>query len=232
MRNLERRETVSSIVRRFRGQPWSTRLYLGLRRVVLPLDAVERHVPRSGVILDAGCGYGLLSILMATRSAERDVIGVDLDAHRISVARAASRGISRVRFEVGDLAESEVPGVTAIVLIDALQYFDAAMQRDILIRMRRMLNSDGVLVCRTPVRESGPRFWWSWLHERVTVGLSFTATRDRSVHVLTLSQFISQMQSAGFEIERIERPRKWLPYTDRLIVARKAVIPRSAAPNL
>ena len=213
---------VKSVLRRFRRHPWRTRIYVALRRVVLPLDAVEAHVPASGRVLDACCGHGLLTILMAMRSKNRDVVGIDLDRERIAAARMAGDGIPRLTFEVGDLFSYEATNLDAVTIIDALHYFDPPTQRELLRRFRGMLVTNGTFICRTPVRETGPRFWWSWLHERVTVGLAITATRDRSVHVLPLDEFLGHVRGAGFTIERVERTRWWLPYTDRLIVSRAA----------
>lgn len=214
------RLSVGSVIRRYRGQRWTTRAYLQLRRVVVPLDVIERQVPESGRILDACCGHGALTMLLALRGERREVLGIDIDRARIAIARSAAEGLPRVRFEVEDLLNLEETNLQAIVLVDALHYFDRRAQLTVLRKLRGMLAPNGLLLCRDAVREAGPRFWWNWAHERVMVGLAFTATRDRSSHFLSLAEFTAQMHSAGFRVESVERTRPWLPYTDRLFIAR------------
>lgn len=187
---------------------------------MLSFDAIERHVPESGRIVDLCCGYGALSMLIALRNPDREVLGVDIDPGRVATASSVAAGIPNLRFAVGDLLSFDAPRADAILLIDSLHYFGPAAQLGILRSLRRALTDDGVLICREAVREFHPRFWWNWLHERVMTGLSFTQTRDRSLHFRTLDQMRDQLAAAGFVVERVERNRPLLPYADRLFVAR------------
>jgi ubiquinone/menaquinone biosynthesis C-methylase UbiE len=52
---------------------------------------VAREVPAGGRVLDAGCGRGQLSALLAGRHG-LDVTGVDVDPEEIAIARGGSRG--------------------------------------------------------------------------------------------------------------------------------------------
>jgi SAM-dependent methyltransferase len=211
---------VSAVVRRYRGQPWLTRAYLVLRRIVLPVDEIERHVPPAGRVLDACCGYGLVALVIAMRGPDRQVVGVDLDADRIRVAREAAAGIANVAFEAADLRDVGARAADVIVLLDSLHYFSPGAQRQVLRDCRSALGDGGLLICRDALRERGPRYWWNWLHERVMVGFSITETRDRSLHFVTRNEMIEQLNGAGFCMQSEHRTRPWLPYSDRLFVAR------------
>jgi len=211
---------LSSVIRRFRKEPWATRLYLALRRVVLPFDDIERHVPTTGDIIDACCGHGAFTLLLAMRSPDRRVTGVDIDATRVAAARRVAAGIPNVEFEIGDLLHLDARGATAVVIIDALHYFEPSEQARILRRVANTLGSGGMLVCRTAMRESGPRFWWNALHERVMVGFGLTATPKRGLHFVSRDAFTAMLTTSGLEVSYQERTRPLLPYTDRLFVAR------------
>ena len=60
------------------------------RALSAPLRAVEELIPRSGTVLDFGCGHGLFSFILAATSPDRHVVGVDIDAAKIQSARAAA----------------------------------------------------------------------------------------------------------------------------------------------
>lgn len=212
--------SVSGALNLYRDQPLRRRAYLQVRRLLLPLPAIEHHLPRAGAILDAACGYGLLANYVALAGPERTVHGVDVAPERIAVATMASRGLPNARFRVGDLRTLDVHGMDAVLLIDALHYFPETEQCAILARCRRALVDGGLLVCRDAVAERSPRFWWNWLHESIMAGAAFTASPDRSLHFLPLERLRAHTEAAGFAVERVVPPRRHLPYTDTLLVAR------------
>lgn len=65
-------------------------------------ESVARHAAPGMRILDAGCGEGVLSFMMAARGAQ--VVGMDISTPNISAAkaRAARDGIANISFVVGD----------------------------------------------------------------------------------------------------------------------------------
>lgn len=82
-----------------------TRLHVRLRWATCPFDAIEALVPRSGRILDMGCGHGLLSIHLALSSEDRTIVGVDIDDGKLGAARSAAHAAGlaeRVRSEQVD----------------------------------------------------------------------------------------------------------------------------------
>jgi SAM-dependent methyltransferase len=220
--------TTAGVARLYRGQPARLRLYIAARRALLPIAALEARLPKSGRILDAGCGYGLLTNYVAMRSPERSVLGIDLAPDRIDVARTAASGLNNVRFEVMDLLELEAESMDAVLLVDTLHYFPRAEQAAILQACRRALVPGGLLVCRNAVREWGPRFWWNWMHETFMVRTGLTRTHSKRLHFLTLADVSDVIRGAGFDLSSVEQSSEWLPYTDRVFVAR-ATVARTAS---
>jgi ubiquinone/menaquinone biosynthesis C-methylase UbiE len=82
------------------------------------VEGVEPHR-----ILDVGTGTGVAALALAEWFAEAEVVGVDLSAEMIGVARAKG---GRVRFEVGDA--SRLPFAAGsfdlVVLMNAVPFFD------------------------------------------------------------------------------------------------------------
>jgi 2-polyprenyl-3-methyl-5-hydroxy-6-metoxy-1,4-benzoquinol methylase len=71
------------------------------------LTEVGQYLPRSGRVLDIGCGFGLFSLYYSMLNPELKIVGIDKNASRIEQARraAARLGIDSVRYEVGDVTE-------------------------------------------------------------------------------------------------------------------------------
>src|SRR5437899_8841816 len=78
---------LRTLLRSYPALTWRDRLHMIVRWRVCPLPAIAALVPPQGVIVDLGCGHGLFAQLLARDSVAREVIGVDLDAHKIALAQ-------------------------------------------------------------------------------------------------------------------------------------------------
>lgn len=119
----------------------------GALQGVPELDAILR---RPGArILDVGCGLGWSSIALATAYPDAEVIGLDIDAPSIELARAnaAERGVDtdRLSFRTADggtLAGD--PGFDAAFAFECVH--DMPRPVDVLAAARAALRPEGVLV--------------------------------------------------------------------------------------
>jgi len=104
----------------------SARLHTAIRWWTAPFEALETEVPRSGKILEVGCGHGMLATFLALSSVDRTVVGVDIDAQKIELAQESVRhlrqGEATVSFEhrpSGEILTID-GGWDAIVFADVL----------------------------------------------------------------------------------------------------------------
>jgi SAM-dependent methyltransferase len=124
-------------------------------------ETLHQHLPKSGVVLDAGCGYGLTSVWLACLYPRLNFIAFDPHPHRLKVARYVLDGRASV-FESHcedwsshrkhHRGESEVH---AAMCIDVLHHLHEPTS--FLRSLAETMVSDGVLLLRTTVREGGER---------------------------------------------------------------------------
>jgi SAM-dependent methyltransferase len=104
---------------------------------------------RGRVVLDAACGEGYGSMLLAG-SASR-VIGIDVGAEAVAHARARYRApnlsFARASVTAVPLADGAVDAIVSFETIEHL-----AAQREMLAEFRRVLARDGILVVSSPNR--------------------------------------------------------------------------------
>jgi ubiquinone/menaquinone biosynthesis C-methylase UbiE len=106
---------------------------------------------RSGMsLLDCGCGPGAITIGLAEFVAPGQVVGVDIAANQIDLARedALTRGISNIRFEVGNIYELHFPdhSFDAAFAHTVLQHLSDPVK--VLKEIYRVLKPDGVVGLR------------------------------------------------------------------------------------
>lgn len=105
---------------------------------------LEKMIPKTGKILDLGCGYGIFANYLALCSAKRKIIGVDTDLGKI---KFADRGIPNVSFSIGDATEMKFKNLDCIILHDVLHHLESFKQQKKLIKdCRDMLSKKGILL--------------------------------------------------------------------------------------
>jgi SAM-dependent methyltransferase len=111
-----------------------------------------RRIANGRRVLDAACGEGYGSALLADVAAE--VIGVDIDAKSIAHARERYGAHANVRFELGDATRLDFPPgrFDLVVCFEALEHVQD--QERMIAGFARVLADDGILIVSSPDRHA------------------------------------------------------------------------------
>ena len=202
----------------YRTTTIATRLHVWGRWRSCPFPAVEASVPAVGRVLDIGCGHGLFSIYLGLMSPDRDVLGVDIDARKLVIARgAASRAGASATFAEGGAAELPDGPWDAIVLADVLYLLTPSEILDTLRRAARSLAPGGRLLVKDANTE--PRWklrltrWQELLATRV-----LRITEGDELTYLPPQEMMTAMEDEGLEVEG-RRVDRWSIHPHHLIIA-------------
>jgi 2-polyprenyl-3-methyl-5-hydroxy-6-metoxy-1,4-benzoquinol methylase len=125
---------------------WWRRFYAGFRVALARLDEIEPYLPRSGRVLDLGCGYGVVAHYLALSDPGRAVLGIDLDERRIGVALKTVAGRSNPSFVRGDVMEASFPDFNAVLMNDFLHHLQLDDQERLLERLHLITPEGGMLL--------------------------------------------------------------------------------------
>ncbi len=207
------------VLRHYRSAPASTRLFLRVKLRICPLLRMERHYPRSGRIVDLGCGNGVFSNILKLGAPERDVLGFDLDRKKIAAARAAHAGVPDLEFRSGDIAAIGYPPADAYSIVDVLYLVPYEAQEDIVRRVHAALRPGGVLLLKD--MDTRPRWKARWNAFQETVSVKVIGrTLGGRFYFRSAGDYERLLRSAGFAVETVRLDRgQWYPHI--LFVARK-----------
>ena len=213
-----RRDLMRRALALYDRSPPAERLFVRARAFLSDLTVLERHAPRSGPILDLGCGHGLVTNLLALGAAGREVRGIDIDEAKVAAARRTVGGRTNVRFEVADATELEDGPYAAITVADVFYLIPPAGQRRLLASCARMLAPGGVLLWKSQVRRPRWKYAITWGQEWLMTRLG--PTHGQGLYFLDTDESLGALAAAGFRA--VARPlRSWRPYTDVLFIAHK-----------
>lgn len=111
-----------------------------------------RRIAKGRRVLDAACGEGYGSALLADVATE--VIGVDIDAKSIAHARERYGASANIRFEQGDTTRLDFPPgrFDLVACFETLEHVQD--QERMIASFARVLTDDGILIVSSPDRHA------------------------------------------------------------------------------
>lgn len=207
----------------YRGAPPQHRHYVRFKLKTDPftselLDLAETLGP-FGLTVDAGCGRGQYTLLLAEAGAISGAVGFDHDSAKVKAASEAARAVQGglVRFHEGDVRTQPFPRCDTLLLVDVLHYLSAEEQRTVLARAASSLNSGGRLIIRET--SAGTSFGSRLAASLEHVGRAVGINRGTQLEFLSPERTSDTLKDLGLFVTR-HSPRGVLKNV--LIVAQKS----------
>lgn len=212
--------TLQDLIAGYRALSFADRLHMIIRWRVCPLRRIAAYVPEQGVIVDLGCGHGLFTQLLACEAAGREVIGVDLDAHKIAVAEQVK--LPNLRFATGDIATAELPPAQAVTILDVFYLIPYAVQQQLLEACAAKLAPDGMIVLKEMAETPRWKVALNWLEETLAVRVLRITDHnaDNRFYFRPRAEWQTLFERLGFSVETIRLDRGYY-HPHVLFIARK-----------
>jgi 2-polyprenyl-3-methyl-5-hydroxy-6-metoxy-1,4-benzoquinol methylase len=137
------KEAKNEVIKRYRNKSY-TWLFSYIRFWDAPYHEVEHIIPKKGTIVELGCGEGLFSNFLAISGSKRNVIGIEIDKHRL---KNADKKVKNATFRFGDITKVKIPDADTIVLFHVLHHLHSYEEQEKLIaRCKKALKPRGSLV--------------------------------------------------------------------------------------
>lgn len=190
-------------------------------------------LPDEGILLDLGCGQGvLLSLLLAARDQHaagrwpRDwpapprrlvLHGIDSHAGRVNVARRALGGAAQV--EQRDLREHDIPRpCSVIVMLDVLLYLADGEPERVIRKAADALAPGGLLLLREA--DAGAGFAFRLTQLSAWLDAAARGRFGERVHCRSAAHWRAELTRQGFAVE-VQPMSQGTPFANVLFVARK-----------
>ncbi len=111
-----------------------------------------QYLPKDGLVLDAACGLGYGSAILAAANPAVRVVGIDNSEYAVRYARACiMTSHANTDFRLGDACDlSDYPDASVGLVVSFETVEHLREPRQFLAEVRRVLKPGGVFVCSVP----------------------------------------------------------------------------------
>ena len=180
---------IDELVKLYAGQGAWVKFYVRNRVKLLNIHSFSELLPHQGLIIDIGCGYGVLANYLSLCLPDNRILGIDLDRKRIDSANMTIKNRKNITFRSENAEESNLPSCTGIVMTDFLHHVRPPDQQKILENAFICLRKGGTLLIAEADPGAKPlyRYWASFLSDRVLYPLlkSYFRKSDDWVNILS-----------------------------------------------
>lgn len=159
-------------------------------------------------IYDLGCGYGYLSYFLWLRNDERQIIGLDYDEEKVSLAANSYLQNDQVQFESGNAEELKIEEADAVILADVLHYLNPESQLQLLDNCDQGLKTGGLLLIRDGVSDETDRHEWTKKSEKWSTQLIKFNKTTGDLHFLSQEMIEKWASDHGYQLSIDQQSEK------------------------
>jgi len=168
----------------------------------------QNLVPKQGVIIDAGCGYGFMSYMLAYLEPKREITGLDYDESKIEVAENGFDKPSNLNFVSSNLQNYDIPQADCIIFSDVLHYLNQQERNRIFIKYASKLLPGGTIIVRDGDNSLAKKHAATRLTEFFSTRiLNFNKTENK-IEFFSFDELAKLGESLGFGTRIIDHT-KW-----------------------
>ena len=181
------------------------------KRLIIPLSAIDTALPDKGVIVDLGCGEGIISKKLSQNS-KRKILGIDMDKNKI--ARAKKNARSNEKYRVGNIISIFLPKkISGFVIADVLHHLSRVDQKKVLARMIKHIERKGMILIKEinahdVIRSKLSRIW------------DYLYYPQDQINYLSSTEITEYMEKAGFKVKHTKK-RLFTPTSVHVFVCTK-----------
>ncbi len=183
------------------------KIHIALRLLILPLKEIDRAIPKKGLIIDLGCGEGVIALYLS-KKLNRQVVGIDANKKRLPKSTQKN-----LIFRNADITKLSFEKINGAVVSDVLHHLPLKKQHELITNIYINLKRDGVLVIKEIdtsefIRSKLSRVWDFILYPQDKI--TFTSHKY-------LKEILTK---TGFKV-KITRPCRYFPGSTTLYVCTK-----------
>lgn len=164
-----------------------------------PYEVVEKMLPESGVVVDLGCGEGLLSNYLALASSKRKVLGFELVPERL---KRADKGVKNTSFKVGNAITQVYPKGDVFILFHVLHHLPSEDAQELVLKkIKKSINKGGKLIIVDVYMEPSLKYLAAWVADHFLVPWVFEGRFYTRAYFRKEKDWLKLLKSLRYDVK-------------------------------
>ena len=174
---------------------------------------------KNGVIIDLGCGDGLITNFIAMMEPKRLIYGIEFNSTRIQEAK---RGLKNAKFKQGNILKENFPSADMILLIHVLHHLSSYEEQSTLIKKcKDKLKKDGKLIIVEIDRRPILKFILTWIVDTIIFSILFEKKLfNFNIFYRSKDKWKSYLEYSGFKVKTISAHQN-KPFSHLILYCKK-----------
>lgn len=124
---------------------WKLHIFLRIKLMKQLISHIFDYIPKKGVLVEVGCGSGIIANYLSLKLPEIKIIGLDIDKKKIKIAQKTVKNRNNVEFFFQD-AVKNIPSCSTVIMSDFLHHLPYEKHEICLKTAFNALDNNGVLI--------------------------------------------------------------------------------------
>jgi len=215
---LSEKHILNSLIGFYKKSGWK-KWFVRIRLWDSPYKDIDRAVPESGLILDLGCGDGIITNYLALKGIKRKLIGVEVDSNRV---KDADKGLGNTEYKKANILNIRFPKVDTVLMVHLLHHvFSKKGQEKIIKKSVEALAKGGKVIIVEVDYKPRIKYWVSWLVDAFIVPILFEGKFcDFKFTYRRAEEWKRLLEKYGCEVN-LQRADKNKPFSHVILVGKK-----------
>lgn len=191
---------------------------LSFQFVLMPTILQLIELTNKDLVLDAGCGSGVLTEKIAKLS--KQVVGIDMSRVNIRIANTSTRRPDNIKYLYGTIETyaKKIAQPTFSLLVANMLLHDVKNLKQCIKAFSKIILPGGHLVFSIAHPWFWPTYWgydrydWFKYNEEIAIEAPFRVSSDKEIVGVTthfhrpINLYLKELRSSGFEIDHLTEP--------------------------
>lgn len=194
----------------YRRSNFLIKIYTWIRYITCPFLRIEQFVPKKGLIIDYGCGYGIFSNILSILSREREIYGFDISQTRIEEAEKIITKDKKINFlSDKNKIEALIKISDCVTMIDVICYFPEHEKEKILKSVYNNFKAGSILIIKDIQKKISIKYFWNYIQEIFAVKI-IKITKADSLNFFNSEYMCNLLQNIGFKVRVVDISKNYL----------------------
>lgn len=181
-----------------------SKIFIFIRYLVCPWNALMETIDKASRILDIGCGHGLFLHMIKDKYPNAVCIGYDHDHEKIKIAQATKPQKNLSFLYEANADQLKPVSFDVITLIDVLYSVPLKEWNQIFNTVEILLKPGGTLLIKETVTSPKLKYYICFVQEWMALNL-LRYTKGDSPKLMSIAYYLQQIEKMGFTIVQHKR---------------------------